>query len=113
MVVRHRWRMIFGVLMLWGASALVTGFFVAQAYEGARGLEAKRLIKSHILALRNELADLKNQRVALERKVSMMRGPVLDGDLLDERVRAELGRINKNDMVVFVKTGTGTAIKSP
>ena len=113
MVVRHRWRMIFGVLLLWGASALVTSFFVAQAYEGARGLDAKRQIKSRILALRNELADLKDQHVALERKVSMMRGPVLDGDLLDERARAELGRINKNDMIVFVKTGGAAATKSP
>jgi cell division protein FtsB len=111
MVVRYRWRVIFGVLLLWGASALVTGFFVAQAYEGARGLEAKRQIKSRILALRNELTDLKDQHAALERKVSMMRGPVLDGDLLDERARAELGRINKNDMVIFVKANA--APKSP
>jgi cell division protein FtsB len=111
MVVRHRWRMIFGVMLLWGASALVTGYFVAQAYEGARGLEAKRQIKSRILALRNELGDLKNQRVALERKVAMLRGPVLDGDLLDERARAELGRINKNDLVVFIRSGA--AGKSP
>jgi cell division protein FtsB len=28
---------------------------------------------------------------------------VLDGDLLDERVRAELGRVNKNDVVIFLK----------
>jgi cell division protein FtsB len=103
MVVRHRWRMILGVVLLWGASALVTGYFVAQAYEGARGIEAKRKIKSRVLALRNELTDLKEQRVALERKVAMLHGPVLDGDLLDERVRAELGRVNKNDLVVFIK----------
>ena len=103
MVVRHRWRMILGVMLLWSASALVTGYFVAQAYEGARGIEAKRRIKSRVLALRTELADLKEQRVALERKVAKLRGPVLDGDLLDERARAELGRINKNDLVVFIK----------
>ena len=89
----------------------MTGYFVAQAYEGARGLEAKRQIKSRILALRNELADLKDQRAALERKVSMLRGPVLDGDLLDERARAELGRIKKNDLVVFIKAGAPA--KSP
>jgi cell division protein FtsB len=103
MVVKHRWRMILGLAFLWSVSALVTGYFVAQAYQGARGIEAKRQIKSRVLALRNELAELKEQRVALERKVSMLRGPVLDGDLLDERVRAELGRVNKNDLVVFVK----------
>jgi cell division protein FtsB len=103
MVVKHRWRMILGVAFLWSVSALVTGYFVAQAYEGARGIEAKRQIKSRVLALRNELAGLKQQRIALERKVSMLRGPVLDGDLLDERVRAELGRVNRNDLVVFVK----------
>ena len=97
--------MILGVMLLWGASALVTGYFVAQAYEGARGIEAKRRIKSRVLALRTELSELKEQRVALERKVSMLRGPVLDGDLLDERARAELGRVNKNDLVVFIKDG--------
>ena|SRR6516165_2150114 len=108
MVVRHRWRMIFGVMLLWGASALATGYFVAQAYEGARGIEAKRQIKSRTLALRTQLAQLKEQRAALERKVAMLRGPVLDGDLLDERARAELGRIHKNDLVIFIKDA-GTA----
>jgi len=103
MVVKHRWRIILGLAFLWSASALVTGYFVAQAYEGARGIEAKRQIKSRVLALRNELGDLKQERVALERKVAMLRGPMLDGDLLDERVRAELGRVNKNDFVIFIK----------
>ncbi|SDR41407.1 Cell division protein FtsB [Rhizobiales bacterium GAS113] len=103
MVVKHRWRMIVGLAFLWSASALVTGYFVAQAYEGARGIEAKRQIKARVLTLRNELAGLKQQRIALERKVGMLRGPLLDGDLLDERVRAELGRVNKNDLVVFIK----------
>jgi cell division protein FtsB len=102
--------MIFGVMLLWGASALVTGYFVAQAYEGARGIEAKRQIKARILALRTELAQLKEQRSAFERKVAMLRGPVLDGDLLDERARAELGRVNKNDLVIFIKdSGAGKA----
>jgi cell division protein FtsB len=103
MVVKHRWRIILGLALLWSASALVTGYFVAQAYQGARGIEAKRQIKARVLSLRTELAELKEQRVALERKVAMLRGPVLDGDLLDERVRAELGRVNRNDLVVFIK----------
>ena len=103
MVIKHRWRMMLGLVLLWSASALATGFFVAQAYEGARGIEAKRQIKSRVFALRGELAELKGERAALERKVAKLRGPVLDGDLLDERVRAELGRVNKNDLVIFLK----------
>ncbi len=103
MVIKHRWRLMLGLVILWSASALVTGFFVVQTYEGARGIEAKRQIKSRVFALRGELAELKNERAALERKVTMLRGPVLDGDLLDERVRAELGRVNKNDLVIFLK----------
>jgi cell division protein FtsB len=100
--------MICGLVLLWGASALVTGYFVAQAYQGARGIEAKRQIKSRVLALRGELGALKLQRTAIERKVAMLRGPVIDGDLLDERARAELGRVNKNDLVVFVKDANST-----
>jgi len=103
MVVKHRWRMILGVALLWSASALVTGYFVAQAYEGSRGIEAKRQIKARALALRTQLAELKGQRLALARKVEMLRGPVLDGDLLDERARLELGRVNRNDFVVFIR----------
>ncbi len=103
MVIKHRWRMMLGLVLLWSASALVTGFFVVQAYEGARGIEAKRQIKNRVFALRGELIEIKGERAALERKVAMLRGPVLDGDLLDERVRAELGRVNKNDLVVFLK----------
>jgi cell division protein FtsB len=97
-----------GLAVLWSASALATGYFVAQAYEGARGIEAKRQIKSRALALRTELAELKEERAALERKVAMLRGPVLDGDLLDERARAELGRVNKNDLVIFIKDAGST-----
>ena len=103
MVIKHRWRIMLGLVLLWSASALVTGFFVVQAYEGARGIEAKRQIKNRVFALRGELVELKDERAALERKVAMLRGPVLDGDLLDERVRAELGRVNKNDLVIFLK----------
>ncbi|MBV8448073.1 MAG: septum formation initiator family protein [Hyphomicrobiales bacterium] len=103
MVIKHRWRMMLGLVLLWSASALITGFFVVQAYQGARGIEAKRQIKSRVFALRSEIAELRTERTALERKVAMLRGPVLDGDLLDERVRAELGRVNKNDLVIFLK----------
>ena len=108
MVVKHRWRMILGLVFLWSASTLVTGYFVVQAYQGARGIEAKRRIKSRVFSLRTELAQLKAQRLALERKVAMLSGPVLDGDLLDERVRAELGRVNKNDLVIFIKDSGST-----
>jgi cell division protein FtsB len=103
MVTKHRWRVMLGLVLLWSVSALVTGYFVVQAYEGARGIEAKRQIKSRVFALRGELTELKAERSALEHKVAMLRGPVLDGDLLDERVRAELGRVNRNDLVVFLK----------
>src|SRR5882757_20524 len=58
MVVKHRWRVFVGLCLLWSVSALVTGYFVAQAYEGARGIEAKRQIKARAFALRTELTDL-------------------------------------------------------
>jgi cell division protein FtsB len=109
MVIKYRWRMILGVGLLWSASALVTGFFVVQAYQGARGIEAKRQVKNRILALRSELSDLKEESARMEREIALMRGPVIDGDLLDERVRAELGRVNKNDLVVFVNAGAPAA----
>ena len=108
MVTKHRWRVLLGLVLLWSVSALVTGFFVVQAYQGARGIEAKREIKNRVFALRSELAELKGERIALEHKVAMLRGPVLDGDLLDERARAELGRVNKNDLVIFLKDGASS-----
>jgi len=108
MVIRHRWRAICGLMLSWSASALVTSFFVAQTYQGARGIEAKNEIKGRVFALRGELAALKLQRTALERKVALLRGPVIDGDLLDERARAELGRVNRNDLVVFIKGADST-----
>jgi hypothetical protein len=62
MVIKHRWRMMLGLVLLWSASALVTGFFVVQTYEGARGIEAKRQIKNRVFALRGELVELKGER---------------------------------------------------
>lgn len=101
MVVRRRVRMVVLPLALWSVSALVVGYFVTQAENGNRGLEAKRALKIQAYKLGQELAAAKAERATWEHRVNLLRSEQIDRDLLEERARVVLGRVHANDVVVI------------
>ena len=101
MVVRRRVRMVVLPLGLWTLSALVVGFFVYQAENGNRGLEAKRALKVQAYGLAQELAGAKAERATWEHRVALLRSEQIDRDLLEERARIVLGRVHANDVVII------------
>ena len=101
MVVRRRARRILVQLALYCVSALLVGYFVHHAHNGSRGLEAKRQLKIQAFALSKEVEDLKNQRAEWERRIALLRSDQIDRDLLEERARALLGRVHRNDLVIL------------
>ena len=101
MVVRRRVRTVLMPLGLWTVSALVVGYFVYQAENGNRGLEAKRALKVQARALNQELNAAKADRAIWEHRVALLRSDQIDRDLLEERARAVLGRVHRNDLVVI------------
>lgn len=68
---------------------------------GEQGLYALLLESHRQEKLEMELSVLKKQRLFLEHKVALMRGPEIDADLLDEETRRFLGFAEKNELVVF------------
>src|SRR3712207_2889097 len=100
MVVRRRVRKILIPLALYGVSALVVGYFVHHAQNGSRGLQAKRELKIQAHAVTKELDALKAERADWERRIALLRTDQIDRDLLEERARALLGRVHRNDVVI-------------
>ena len=101
MVVRRRVRTVLMPLGLWTVSALVVGYFVYQAENGNRGLEAKRALKIQAYGLSQELAAAKAERATWEHRVALLRSEQIDRDLLEERARVVLGRVHANDVVII------------
>src|SRR5918998_6949894 len=100
MVVRKRARKILIPLALYGVSGLVVGYFVHHAHSGARGLEAKRQLKIQVHEISKELETVKTERAEWERRIALLRSDQIDRDLLEERARALLGRVHRNDLVI-------------
>jgi cell division protein FtsB len=101
MVVRRRARKILIPVALYGAAALVVGYFLHHAQIGSRGIEAKRQLEMQSAAAEKELQARKAERAEWERRVALLRSDHIDRDLLEERARALLGRVHRNDLVII------------
>jgi len=102
MVVRKRWRAILYPLFLYCVSGAAGGYFVWHAVNGERGLKTKDEYEHRIASLREQLQDLKQDRALWEHRIALMKGDAIDRDLLEDQARALLGRVDKNDLVVFL-----------
>ncbi|WP_298427054.1 septum formation initiator family protein [Rhodoblastus sp.] len=107
MVVRTRFTAIALPLLFHVFSGAVGGFFVWHAFHGERGVAAD-------LETRREMADIEAQLKAVRaekaewlKKVDLLRGPVVDRDLLDEEARNLLNRVGKSDLVVILPPDKG------
>jgi hypothetical protein len=63
-------------------------------------------LRGEVLAQRErDLVSAKAEQATWQRRVEALRGPVLDRDLLDERVRAMLNWSAPNDQIFFYPPG--------
>jgi cell division protein FtsB len=91
-----------GVALYTMAAALI-GYFGVNAYTGKYGLHAQAALDQEMIALTAELARLKQERIALEQRVSLLRAESLDPDMLDERARFQLEFAHPRDLVRVTK----------
>lgn len=91
------------IIALYALSASAVGYFVHHAHNGERGLKMKHELRAQIRELEAEYAELKNTKKNWGAKLSMLQDEGIEKDLLDERVRATLGRVHKSDVVVITK----------
>lgn len=102
MVIRVRLRAFLIPLVLYVVSGSVTSYFVWHALHGERGLQTKEEYRRQIGELSTELAALRTERQGWQHRVDMMRSASVDKDLLEEEARTVLGRVHRNDLVVFL-----------
>jgi cell division protein FtsB len=102
MVIYRRARAALYPLLLYCVAGSIGGYFVWHAVNGERGLKTKDEYEHKIAALRGELEGLKSEHASWNHKIALLTGRAIDHDLLDEEARALLGRVNRNDLVVFL-----------
>jgi cell division protein FtsB len=100
MVTRKRFRTFLNALALYTIAALVIGYFGVNAYSGNRGLRAQQDLDQQITQLSRELAALKAERAAWERRVSLLKPESIDPDMLDERARALLDYADPRELIL-------------
>ena len=103
MVIYRRARATLYPLALYCVSGLIGGYFVWHAVNGERGLKTKDEYEHKIAALRGELDGLKSEHALWNHRIALLSGRAIDRDLLDEEARALLDRVNRNDLVVFLR----------
>ncbi len=103
MVIRRRLRAVLIPLVLYAVSGACASYFVWHAINGSRGLKTKEEYRLRIDALTTQLHGLQDERAGWERRVRMMSAESLDQDLLDEQARVTLGRVHKDELVLFYR----------
>ena len=102
MVVRTRLRAILFPLVLYLVSGGIGGYFVWHAINGDRGLKVSDEYEKSIAMLKTELEATRADSAKWQHRIDLMRGNVIDRDLLEEEARATLDRVGKDDLVVFL-----------
>jgi cell division protein FtsB len=103
MVIRVRYRAILVPLALYLLSGACVGYFVWQAVNGERGLKTKAEYKRQSFALSEELQALRAEHAQWEQRVALMRPESVDHDLLEEEAMRQLDRVDKRDLLIFLK----------
>lgn len=77
-----------------------SGYFAWHGWHGSFGIEARRQLDVEAGRLEGELARVKAERTAIERRVNLLRSASLESDMLDERAREILGYANVHEIAV-------------
>lgn len=83
-------------------SVCAATYFGYHVVQGDRGLIAYARLVNEIEALEVKLAEAEAESAVLERRVSLLEGPVVDPDILDERARAVLGFAHPDDVILYL-----------
>ncbi len=88
-------------LIVPACSIAITFYFAYHVFYGNHGILAWQSLETQAADLDRDLNRVKRERLALEKKVQLLRPESIDPDLLDERVRATLNFAHANDVILF------------
>ena len=86
-------------------AATVFAYFAYHAVQGDRGLLAWFKLGQQVEDARFEYERISARREDLAARVRLLQPGSLDRDLLEERVRAMLGYVHRDDVVIPVRSG--------
>jgi len=78
--------------------ASIAGYF---GYNVEKERRAITQLEARIASLNTRLAEIRVTKSALEAKVTLLRPASIDPDMLDERARAAVNAVRKNDIVIY------------
>lgn len=102
MVIRRRLRAILYPLVLYCVSGAVGTYFIWHAVNGERGLKTRVEYEHRVAVLRDQLRSVDSENALWQHRIALMKGAAVDRDLLEEVARSVLGRVDRNDLVVFL-----------
>ena len=102
MVSHRRRRAILTAIGLYLFAGLFVGYFAVNAFTGRHGLRAQQDLDQQMASMQRELAELKTERIGLERRVALLRPDRIDPDMLDERARSLIGYVDPRDLVLLL-----------
>lgn len=101
MVIRRRARAFLIPLFLYASSAGLVSYFIHHAHSGTRGTQAKQALKAQVVQLEDELNSVQTEKNEWEHRIALLKANQIDRDLLEERARASLGMVHRNDVVIM------------
>lgn len=113
MVVRRRAATWQRRLLVASIAAGMIAYFVWHAFHGNYGIYAKQALEVRVGELEAELAELRGERQAMERRVALLKSQSIDPDILEERARENLSLSHPNDIVILRRTDAPQRAASP
>lgn len=87
--------------LLTGVAFLLFAYFAYHLLHGGNGYFANKGLQIKLVQAQVKLEEKKEERIALENRVRLLRPDGLDLDLLDERARVVLGFVRPQERVIL------------
>ena len=92
----------FELIVCVGSLCLI-GYLLWHAIHGERSFSESRRISAQIETLTAERDEIRARRIALDRRVALLRPESIDPDMLEELARVKLGFVHPDDIIVYIK----------
>lgn len=89
--------------------ACLVGYFVFHMVQGDYGLRTRGHLTQQIAQAQETLAEVRAERIEIERRVLLLSPDRLDPDMLEERARRMLDYAHPDDVIISLRPGLGGA----
>jgi cell division protein FtsB len=90
-------------LVVMAACLALLGYFAWHGFKGPRNFDHRDRLIAKAEKLDGVLQEVRKERLALDRRVALMRPESIDPDMLDELARSVLNFAKPTDLIVSVK----------